>query len=116
MPTECSFCRLRAWDSAAAAEAAGVNEVDTVQLGLHFGSKKIGKISIVFEDLSKNSVLFRTEVKPQGTTHTNMSISLAPPRDLLPPTLARSTEGSGTLPKDVFEAVRLRLTGSKGVI
>ena len=27
-------------------------------LGLHFGSKKTGKISIDFEDLSRNSVFF----------------------------------------------------------
>ena len=33
-------------------------------LGLHFGSKKLSKISIVFEDLSRNSVIYRTEVKP----------------------------------------------------
>ena len=33
--------------------------------GLHFGSKKTGKISIVFlDDLSRNFVFFRTEVKP----------------------------------------------------
>ena len=36
-------------------------------LGLHFGSKKLGKLSIAFfffffEDLSRNSVFFRTEV------------------------------------------------------
>ena len=29
-----------------------------LRLGLHFGSKKLGKISIVFEDLSRNSVFF----------------------------------------------------------
>ena len=34
------------------------------QLGLHFGSKKTDKMSIGFEDLSKKSVFFRTEVKP----------------------------------------------------
>ena len=33
-------------------------------LGLHFGLKKTGKLSIVFENLSRNSVFFRTEVKP----------------------------------------------------
>ena len=33
-------------------------------VGLHFGSKNPFKISIVFEDLSRNSVFFRTEVKP----------------------------------------------------
>ena len=29
-----------------------------VGAGLHFGSKNTGKITIVFEDLSKNSVFF----------------------------------------------------------
>ena len=33
-----------------------------------FGSKKTGKI--VFEDLSKHSVFFRTEVKPKYKHHT----------------------------------------------
>ena len=32
-------------------------------IGFHFGSKKNTKISIVFEDLSGNSVFFQTEVK-----------------------------------------------------
>ena len=32
--------------------------------GFHFGSKKNTKISIVSEDLSRNSVFFRTEMKP----------------------------------------------------
>ena len=32
-------------------------------LGLHFRSKKNGTILIVFEDLSRSSVFFRTEVK-----------------------------------------------------
>ena len=31
-------------------------------IGLHFGSKKTGKISIAFEDLLKISIFFRTEV------------------------------------------------------
>ena len=31
---------------------------------LHFGSKKTGKISIIFEHLWRNSVLFRNKVKP----------------------------------------------------
>ena len=35
-----------------------------LQLGLHFGLKNIGKITIVFEDLSRNSVFLKTEVKP----------------------------------------------------
>ena len=30
----------------------------SIPLGLHFGSKKTDKISIVFEDLSRNSVFF----------------------------------------------------------
>ena len=34
------------------------------QVGFHFGSKKSGKISRVFEVLSRNSVFFRTDVKP----------------------------------------------------
>ena len=33
-------------------------------VGLHFGSKKTDKISISFEDFSRNSVFLRTEVKP----------------------------------------------------
>ena len=33
-------------------------------LGLHFGSKNTSKISIIIENLSRNSVFFRTEVKP----------------------------------------------------
>ena len=33
-------------------------------LGFHFGSKKTVKLSIVFEDLSRYSVFFRTKVKP----------------------------------------------------
>mgnify|MGYP003571728168 CR=1 FL=1 len=35
-----------------------------LELGLHFGMKKNGKMSPVFEDFSKNSVFFGTEVKP----------------------------------------------------
>ena len=34
------------------------------QLRLNFGSKKAGIVSIIFEDLSRNSVFFRTKVKP----------------------------------------------------
>ena len=34
-------------------------------IGLHFGSEDTGNISIVFGDLSRNSVFFRTEVKPK---------------------------------------------------
>ena len=30
---------------------------------IHFGGKKTGKISIVFEDLSINSIFLRTQVK-----------------------------------------------------
>ena len=36
----------------------------SLYLGLHFGSRKSCKLSIVFENLSRNSVFFRTEVKP----------------------------------------------------
>ena len=36
------------------------------ELGLHFGSKKSCKISILFEDLSRHSVFFGTEVKPKA--------------------------------------------------
>ena len=35
-----------------------------IWVGFHFGSKKFARISIVFEDLSRNSVFFQTEVKP----------------------------------------------------
>ena len=35
-----------------------------IYLGLHVGSKNAGKISIIFDDLWRNSVFFWTEVKP----------------------------------------------------
>ena len=35
-------------------------------LRFHFGSKNTDKISIIFEDLLKNSVFFRTEVNQEG--------------------------------------------------
>ena len=35
-----------------------------LQVGFHFGSKKLGKISIVFEDLSRNSVFFEPKRSP----------------------------------------------------
>ena len=38
-------------------------QISELYLGLHFGSKKPRKLSIVFEE-SRNSVFFRTEVKP----------------------------------------------------
>ena len=34
--------------------------------GLHFGLKKTSKITIIIEDLSRNSFFFRTEVKPKA--------------------------------------------------
>ena len=34
-----------------------------LRLGLNFGSEKLAKISIVFKDLSRYSVFFRTEVE-----------------------------------------------------
>ena len=34
-----------------------------LRVGLHFGSKMNTEISIVFEDLSRNSVFFQIEVK-----------------------------------------------------
>ena len=37
-----------------------------LRVELHFGSKKTLKISLVFEDLSRNSVFFRTEVNERG--------------------------------------------------
>ena len=45
-----------------------------IQTGLHFGSKNLGKISIVFENLSRHSVFFlhRSEaqnVYPHPTPH-----------------------------------------------
>ena len=36
-------------------------------LGLHFGSNNTSKISIAYGDLSRNSVFFWTEVKPNRT-------------------------------------------------
>ena len=47
-----------------------------VVAGLYFGPIKTGKISIVFEeDLSRNSVFFRTKVKPYSRPNT-MEISI----------------------------------------
>ena len=43
-----------------------------VSLGLHFGSKKTGKLSIVFEDSSRNSVFFRTKVTPYLSSLVNL--------------------------------------------
>ena len=42
----------------------GAISENDVRVGLNFGSKNTFKISIVFEDISRNSDFFQTEVKP----------------------------------------------------
>ena len=59
-------------------------------LGLHFGSKKTGKISIVYEDLSKNSVFFWTKVYPHDdflfmTSHLFLCVCLFSNSEIIPP-------------------------------
>ena len=61
--------------------------------GLHFGSKNAGKISIVFEVLSRNSVFFRTKVKPYFFCFINIPIlpPRPPPATCLPPSLCAAS-------------------------
>ena len=58
--------RLAPWDrhQYLDCESEWWDEGVRMNVELHFGSKKTGKLSIVFEDLSRNFVLFWTEVKP----------------------------------------------------
>ena len=67
-------------------------------LGLHFGSKESGKILIIFQDLSRNLVFLRTEVKPnQGYMNEK-----PPPPNLWYnlPSLRHETRPSLAFPKD----------------
>ena len=57
---------LNLWRNDMAKSDAKSCHVSMSVLGLHFGLKKTGKISIVFEDLSRILVFFRTEVKPKS--------------------------------------------------
>ena len=63
---------------------------NVIQTGLHFGSKNPGKISIVFEDISRNFVFFRIEVKLYMQRVTNQGLDrFLIPRSQVPETNCR---------------------------
>ena len=68
---------------------------------IHFRPKKTGKISIVFQDLSKNSVFFRTEVKPKEKLIERRSLPPTQPERRVPFLSMASDDGTNLLTNSV---------------